>query len=255
MLGYKIGEFSNISGVSSANLRYYEQRGYPLPIRTNNGYRQYGLEDSYRINTFNALLAHGFTVSEAITFLDPHPTKKIISCLEERNAEIEGQIVLQQKRLVWNHMIQHILSHAEEELRQTRILEVPDLCFLRCTERFDHTPSLGNGELIAKWVELIPISLYSGYTKRNGDFSFGMIMKQSDAQKYGVDGLETKPIPGGDFYAMLIQDNLGAHLKDDPRVHELEKEGYYLPESFFHIFLMLETEEYGGFLNYVFLRK
>ena len=254
-MGYKIGEFSNISGVSSANIRYYEQRGYPSAKRTDNGYRQYGLEDSYRINTFNALLAHGFSVSDAIAFLKPHPTKTLIDCLEDKNEEIEEQILRLQKKLEWNHIVQNVLSHAEEELHLIHTVSLPDLCFLKCTERFDHAPSLENGGLVAQWVELLPISLYAGYGRQDDDFSFGMIMKDTDAKKYGTNGPETKTIPGGEFYAFLIRNNLEVNLKEDPRVLELVKAGYCFPNAFFYVFLMLETEEFGGFLNYVFLRK
>ena len=143
-MGYKISEFSNISGLSASNIRYYEQRGFPLSERSDSGYRQYQFEDSYRINTFNALLAHGFSVSEAIALMNPHPAEDLTKRLQEKN------------------------------------------------------------QIIA------------------------LLLRGEDAEK---------------------------EIKEDRRILTMIQNGYSFPETFFHVYMMLNTEEFGSDLNYVFLKK
>ena len=210
-MGYKISEFSNISGLSASNIRYYEQRGFPLSERSDSGYRQYQFEDSYRINTFNALLAHGFSVSEAIALMNPHPAEDLTKRLQEKNQIIEDQILMLQKKLEWNRRVQHVLEHIEEELTLVHEVTLPELCYLKCTEGYDHTPSLENGEQIAKWVEY-----------------YALLLRGEDAEK---------------------------EIKEDRRIMTMIQNGYSFPETFFHVYMMLNTEEFGSDLNYVFLKK
>ena len=255
-MGYKISEFSNISGVSASNIRYYEQRGFPLSERSDSGYRQYQFEDSYRINTFNALLAHGFSVSEAIALMNPHPAEDLTKRLQEKNQIIEDQILMLQKKLEWNRRVQHVLEHIEEELTLVHEVTLPELCYLKCTEGYDHTPSLENGEQIAKWVDLLPLGHYAARGRLDGSFTLGMITTLDVAQKYGMVGPGTQKLQGGEYYALLLRgEDAEKEIKEDGRILTMIQNGYSFPETFFHVYMMLNTEEFGSDLNYVFLKK
>lgn len=255
-MGYRIGEFSIISGVSASNIRYYEQRGFPIAGRTESGYRQYQFEDSYRINTFNALLAHGFSVSEAVELLNPHPADELARRLLIKNAEIEGQIQMLQKKLEWNHIVQNVLQNGEQELKMLHEVSIPDLCYFKCTEGYDHSPSLKSGDLMSKWVDCLPLSHYAAQVWQDGRFTLGMIMELSDAQKYHVNDPITQVIPAGEYYALLLNgEDAEKEEKEDPRILSLVQDGFKLPEYSLHIYLMVLTEEYGNDLNYLLLKK
>ena len=130
---YKINYFARISGISAANIRFYEKRGYPQAERTEAGYRQYGIEDVYMLNTFNALLAQGFTVSEAIARLTYHTTDDYCSALMRNNEQIEKEIWMLREKLEWNRVLHYVYSHAEEELQTIREVTLSQQCFLQCT--------------------------------------------------------------------------------------------------------------------------
>ena len=254
-MGYKISEFSAISGVTPSNIRFYEQRGFPSSGRSESGYRQYQFEDSYRINTFNAFLAHGFTVSEAVTLLEAHPAKLLAEHLEQKNHEIEEQLVLLRKKLEWNQRVQYLLNHIEEELSQVHVILLPDLCFLKCTDGFDHAPSLENGELMARWVDALPISHYAGRVLSDGSFTLGMVMEFSDAKEMGLEGPITEIIPRGEYYSLLMRGDDVKELKEDPRIQVLQQEKRLDAESSFQVYLMFNTVEYGNDVNVTFFRK
>ena len=254
-MGYKISEFSAISGLTTSNIRYYEERGFPAAKRSESGYREYQFEDSYRINTFNALLAHGFSVSEAVALLHAHPARQLAGHLEQKNLEIEEQIQMLHKKKEWNRVVQDVMNRLDEEMKKTHEVSLPDLCYLICTDGFDHAPSLEHGDLMADWVDALPVSHYAGRVWSDGRFTLGMLMELSEAKERGLDRPGTEIIPGGVFRALLLPGTDPSELTEDPRIRELRKNNAILPDCSFQIYLMLDTEEFGADINFCFFRE
>lgn len=61
---YGIGEVSDIVGVSTRTLRYYEEAGLLVPARTANGYRRYTPADLDRLQEILLLRHMGMSVAE-----------------------------------------------------------------------------------------------------------------------------------------------------------------------------------------------
>lgn len=61
---YGIGEISDIVGVSTRTLRYYEEEGLLVPARTANGYRRYTPADLDRLQEILLLRHMGMSVAE-----------------------------------------------------------------------------------------------------------------------------------------------------------------------------------------------
>lgn len=61
---YGIGEVSDIVGVSTRTLRYYEETGLLVPARTANGYRRYTPADLDRLQEILLLRHMGMSVAE-----------------------------------------------------------------------------------------------------------------------------------------------------------------------------------------------
>lgn len=62
--GYGIGEVSDIAGISTRTLRYYEEAGLLVPARTANGYRRYAPADLDRLQEILLLRHMGMSVAE-----------------------------------------------------------------------------------------------------------------------------------------------------------------------------------------------
>lgn len=58
----KIGELSRRTGVSVRMLRYYEGEGLLTPLRTNSGYRDYGLAEEETVRRTKMLGGAGMTL-------------------------------------------------------------------------------------------------------------------------------------------------------------------------------------------------
>lgn len=61
---YGIGEVSDIVGVSTRTLRYYEEEGLLVPARTGSGYRRYTPADLDRLKEILLLRHMGMSVAE-----------------------------------------------------------------------------------------------------------------------------------------------------------------------------------------------
>ena len=252
---YTIRDFSKICGVSAFNIRYYEKKGFPLAERSESGYRQYQIEDAYRFNTFNALLAQGFSVAEAVERLEPHDIGEYCAALERNNRAFEEERWLLEKKLAWNRRLREICGHLEEELRSVHEITVPDLCFLPCTEGYDLAPSLLLEQTIADWVALLPASSYASLGQGEA-FSLGLVMERALARERGLESEKTVVFPGGDYFCLLMPgDDPRNELRTDPRLRALYERGYRLPGSFLAVYLMVNLESYGPNLNYLFLKK
>jgi DNA-binding transcriptional MerR regulator len=110
--GYRIGEAARLSGVSAANIRYYEKEGLlPAGPRSDNSYRLYGAQDVHQLRFIRLCRAMDMSLDEVRTLLGLDLRRKA-DCGVAREA-LDGH-----------------LSHVRERLAQLRALE-KDLVALR----------------------------------------------------------------------------------------------------------------------------
>ena len=110
--GYQIGEAARLSGVSAANIRYYEKEGLLAPQgRSENSYRQYSGGDVHQLRFIRLCRAMDMSLDEVRTLLGLDLRRKS-DCATARDA-LDGH-----------------LGHVRERLSQLRALE-KDLLALR----------------------------------------------------------------------------------------------------------------------------
>lgn len=92
---YKIGEISNLYGIGTDSLRYYEKIGILKPKRDSNGYRMYNINDIRTLNILRELRKIGFSLQEIKDHLINFDIEKTITLFEtgieyidERTAEL-----------------------------------------------------------------------------------------------------------------------------------------------------------------------
>lgn len=93
---YKIGEISNLYGICTDSLRYYEKIGILKPKRDANGYRMYSIRDIRILNILRDLRSVGFSVGEIKKHLagfDLEGTLNLfrggIDAIDKKNAELK----------------------------------------------------------------------------------------------------------------------------------------------------------------------
>jgi DNA-binding transcriptional MerR regulator len=110
--GYKIGEAATSSGVSAANIRFYEKAGLLSPQgRSDNSYRMYSDTDIHRLRFIRACRALDMSLDEVRTLLKLDLNSKT-DCATARGALDEH------------------LAHVRERLNELKALE-KDLKALR----------------------------------------------------------------------------------------------------------------------------
>ena len=98
---YRINEFSNMTGIPPAVIRYYESQGYPFPRREANGYRTFQVEDAYRLNMFRSIHARGFSVGESIALMQDTPRQELQDRLAENLNAMDLEIERLRQRRNW----------------------------------------------------------------------------------------------------------------------------------------------------------
>ena len=103
--GYRIGEAAAASGVSAANIRYYEQQGLVAPPpRTGNSYRLYSAGDVHTLRFIRLCRAMDMSLDEVRTLLGLDLGDKA-DCAAA------------------NRALDEHLGHVRERLRELRALE------------------------------------------------------------------------------------------------------------------------------------
>lgn len=98
---YRINEFSNMTGIPAAVIRYYETQGYPFPKRETNGYRMFQVEDAYRLNMFRSIHARGFSVNESVARMQSIPRQELCIQLAENLKAVDLELEKMRKRREW----------------------------------------------------------------------------------------------------------------------------------------------------------
>lgn len=78
----KIGELAARTGVSIRSLRYYEQQGLLMPVRNENGYREYSILAEEQVRTIQLYLNLGLSTEQIAGFLHCVLKNKEAFCAE-----------------------------------------------------------------------------------------------------------------------------------------------------------------------------
>lgn len=91
---YKIGEISKLYQIGTDSLRYYEELGILTPVRGENNYRMYGLNDLWRLNVIRDLRRLDFPMEKIQEYMKNRTIESTRKLFEEELHIIEQQIHL-----------------------------------------------------------------------------------------------------------------------------------------------------------------
>jgi len=106
-----IADASDRSGLTSKTIRYYEQIGLVMPVRAQNGYRDYGMTEVHKLRFLQRARSLGFSVKECRQLMTLYEDKARASAdvkalARHKQAEIDEKIaVLMQIRGALGHLI------------------------------------------------------------------------------------------------------------------------------------------------------
>ena len=106
---YQIHELAKLFDLCPDTLRYYEEKGLLHPVRGENRYRLYGIQDICTLNIIRSLRELNV------------PTKEIRTYLERRSVEETLNLLNQEEALLERRMAELEQAHREAEQRRARL--------------------------------------------------------------------------------------------------------------------------------------
>lgn len=159
---YRINEFSNMTGIPPAVIRYYETQGYPFPRREVNGYRTFQVEDAYRLNTFRSIHARGFSIGESIELLQDTPRQVLCDRLKENLKAMDLEIERMHQRRDWIAESIYLLEKRASDPQAAWEVQVEETLYHPASVESDYTIAQGNAAVRIAWEERVGVTRYVG---------------------------------------------------------------------------------------------
>ena len=152
---YRINEFSNMTGIPPAVIRYYESQGYPFPRREANGYRTFQVEDAYRLNMFRSIHARGFSVGESIALMQDTPRQELQDRLAENLNAMDLEIERLRQRRNWTEESLRLLELRAREPDAVWEEQLEETLYHPASIQDDYTIAQDNAAVRIAWDERV----------------------------------------------------------------------------------------------------
>lgn len=252
---YRINEFSNMTGISPAVIRYYETQGYPFPKREANGYRTFQVEDAYRLNMFRSIHARGFSVEESIALMKDTPRQELHDRLAENLKTMDLEIERLRQRRNWTEESIHLLELHTKEPNAVWERQIEETLYHPASLLDDYTIAQDNAEVRTAWDERVGMTRYVGIcsgedfvTGHPAQIDAGAATTITNAERFGLPLDETvRRLPMGRCVCFFTdsRDREQLLLKNHPEVesylaqHHLKVAG---PILFYYLMLYIEED-------------
>lgn len=188
---YRIGAFSQLSGISKDTFRYYDKAGVLSPsYKAENGYRFYTEYDLMLLMQVRTLRGLDSSLEECV-----HTTAlpAMSARLSQREAELNQQIDQLSKLRDRIHMLQAEIENCLQQCgqcQQTSIIPTYRLSLNNMTEE--------KRQLIEKWMQHAPyVHLSFSFAALNespeASLYFGILKSYADMHQLPVTGAESRP--------------------------------------------------------------
>ena len=177
---YKIGRISELTGMTSEALRYYEHEGIISPKKsTSSGYRMYSAWDLHILIRTRAYRRYGFTLAEIVRALDQMETPEITDLMHSKEKELQEAIEEQERLLEQMQHDRLAILDASANMGKFRIVNCPAMRLIETQESYDIMDS--KLELYRTWINMVPFASSGGvFEAINGNkLRYGLIAEDS----------------------------------------------------------------------------
>jgi DNA-binding transcriptional MerR regulator len=241
---YRIKEISQLYGIGPDSLRYYEEIGILSPKRGENGYRQYGMRDIYRLNVVKDLRQLGFSMRRIKEYLDDKNIASTLALLRKEESVVREEIrKLRAKQATIRSRFEEIRSYAAISAGEIAVVSYPDrhcvrqntdlvknedidFALNRLHKRFDHRAYTFGSYMIGASMNLGDV--------RDGVFglfrSVFFILEREDADCDSV-------IPGGRYLSLHYRGDYDQSAEQTRRIVEFaDSSGFALADEILELY-------------------
>lgn len=178
---YKIGEVSELLGISTQSIRYYESLGIIKPEKNPiSGYRYYSAWDINMLVRARAYRQQGFTVNEVVAIMTDFNLTHTVDALSRKEGELRQEIAEKVKLIMNVRDNQRILQDAISGRNKITFEYRPAMHFLQSQVGYDMI--ISRKEIIGTWIQryaafILPGGVYLGPGKN--DVAYGLFVDDS----------------------------------------------------------------------------
>ena len=178
---YKIGEVSDLLGITTQGIRYYETLGIIKPEKNPiSGYRYYSAWDINMLIRARAYRQQGFSVNEVVDIMTDFNLSNTADALSHKEAELKREIAEKVKLVMRVRESQQVLRDAMSGQNKISFEYRPAMHFLQSQIGYDIIMS--RKDLIGKWIQkysdfVLPGGVYLGTGKN--DVAYGLFVDDS----------------------------------------------------------------------------
>lgn len=187
---YRIGRISELMGISSEAIRYYEREGIIEPKKDNNsGYRSYSAWDLHVLIRTRMYRKYGYTLQDTTKALQESDLSALIAGLEEKESALEDSIRHQSHVLEQMHADRRVLADCMTNINKFRLVYSPTMFFIDVQRSYNILDS--RVELYRKWIDRVPYAAAGGIfdypSPGDGKLRYGLVV---DVRHIHPDKLE-----------------------------------------------------------------
>ncbi len=190
---YKIGKISELMGMTSEALRYYEHEGIISPDKSPvSGYRLYDAWDVHMLIRARAYRRYGFTLAETVKAFDSLNTNEIASLMEQKKEDLINNIREEKRLLEQMKWDLYRMKDAMNNIGKFRIEYSPSMHIIETQNSYDIMDD--RVDLYRTWIELVPFATSGGLFETMDGKSrlrYGLIVHDSN-----IGGLDESLLEG-----------------------------------------------------------
>ena len=195
---YKIGKISELMGMTSEALRYYEREGIVEPEKDPvSGYRMYTAWDLHILIRIRMFRRYGLTLEESAYALRNCDADCIDQILEEKAHDLEEKIREEERLLARLKKDRYSLKEAQKNIGKFKVEINPAMRFLDTQRSYSIIDE--KTELYSKWIDKVPYVSSGGifeFTAAEGELRYGLMIDEDQVKSLGGGSLKAlSPFP------------------------------------------------------------
>lgn len=177
---YRIGKISELIGISTEALRYYEREGLVTPEKSpDSGYRSYTAWDVHVLIRSRMYRKYGLTLDETVRVFDSKNFNDVMDILGEKEKRLAEGILEQQRLLKQLHSARYTLYDAKLNMGKFRVENSPALHFIDTQRSYSIIDE--NVDSYSLWIDRVPYAVSGGMfdypVLKDGQLRYGLIIE------------------------------------------------------------------------------
>lgn len=158
---YRIGKISELLGISSEAIRYYEREGIISPKKdTQSGYRSYTAWDLHALIRTRMFRKYGYALSETAEALQEADFNSLLASLSEKEAALEESIRHQSHLLEQLQFDKRVLADCASNVNKFRLVYSPTVVFVDTQRSYSILDE--KVDLYREWIDRVPYAASGG---------------------------------------------------------------------------------------------